>query len=180
MTAQKEIIKFGELNAVSMPNGIVFVGSDYFSSLPINELCASFNLDERIYNRSIKGATISDICEVLDSCVFNLQPCKVFFNLGEKEADSGMSVKDFITAYEWMLYTVHSKCHAELYVVSVAEKTELHIKYNEALKALCKETGCKFADITTAIGEENPVRVINALKLYMRQSLDFAELMTML
>lgn len=181
MIDSKELEKFRQINAVAMPDGIVFVGSDFFASLPIGELAASFKLDEKVYNRSIKGLTVFDMGGLLNECVFDLRSTKVFFNLGEVEAESEMSVKDFIAAYEWMLYTVHSGCTAEIYVVSIDEKSERHIQYNNALKVLCAETGCKFIDVSAAFGESRPeLKVFNALKLHVMRNLDFTDLMTML
>lgn len=181
MIDSKKLEKFRRINTVSFSGGIVFVGSDCFAELPISELASGFKLDENIYNRSINGATVSDISRALNECVFDLRPTKVFFNLGEIEAENGISEKEFISSYEWLLYTVHGNCSAEIYVVSIEEKSLLHSRYNEAIKALCDETGCKFIDITTAFGGTNTeLKVFDALKLHILRNLDFTEMMTML
>lgn len=181
MIVSKELEKIRRINTVSFSGGIVFVGSDYFAELPIGELATSFKLDENIYNRSIKGATVSDISKALKECVFDLRPTKVFFNFGEIEAESGVNEKEFISSYEWLLYTVHSNCSAEIYVVSIEEKSMLHSRYNDSIKALCDESGCKYIDITTAFGGANTeLKVFDALKLHMLRNLDFTEMMTML
>ncbi len=181
MTDLKELEKFRQINAVAQIGGIVFVGSDFFASLPIGELAASFKLDEKVYNRSIKGLTVSDMGGLLKECVFDLHPSKVFFNFGEREAESGLGIEDFIAAYEWMLYTVHGNSSALIYVVSIEEKSERHIMYNNALRALCAETGCKFVDISSAfVGSKYQLKVFNAIKFHVMTNLDFAELMTVL
>ncbi len=181
MTDSKELEKFRQINAVAQIGEIVFVGSDFFASLPIGELAASFKLDEKVYNRSIKGLMVFDMGGLLKECVLDLRPSKVFFNFGEREAESGIGVEDFIAAYEWMLYTVHGNCSALIYVVSIEERSEMHIKYNNALRALCDETGCKFVDISAAFGGvKSELKVFNALKLHVMTNFDFAELMTVL
>ena len=174
-----ELNTFKEINSLAQKGGIVFLGSDYFASLPVGELASVFNVNERIFNRSICGATVKNISESLDDCVFTLQPCKIFISLGETEAALGMNTQEFISAYEWMLYSIHCRIAADIYVVSVmADNAD---EYNAALRRLCSEVGCKFIDITPALKCTKPkLHVFDMLKYYVHShNLDFADIMSM-
>lgn len=173
--------KFRQINKLAAPDGIVFVGSDYFASLPLGELATAFRLDEKLYNRSVSGATVKDVCKMIDECVLDLRPSKVFFNFGDAEIREGVDIEEFIASYEWLLYTIHNKCDAEIYVVSVTAQSELAIEMNLALSRLCGELGCKFIDISSALcGTNRELRVFDTLKLHMCRNLDFVELMTII
>ncbi len=175
-----ELNKFRNINSVATKGGIVFVGSDFFASCALTELAQVFHLDEKVYDRSVKGATIADVCGNLDDFVLDLCPCKVFINLGDVEASEGMETSEFIESFEWLLCCLHNKCNADIYVVSLAAKSELHDRYNIALKKLCAENGCRFIDVSSAFNGAKPeIGVFNAIKLYIHRELDFTELMTM-
>lgn len=180
MNGINELEKFRDLNGIVERGGIVIVGSDFFADLPVAELAQAFRLDEKVHNRSLKGVTILEVCDNLDDFVLDLSPIKVFFNLGDVEASAGMDTKEFIDSFEWLLCSVHNKCNAEIYVISVASKSDLHNKYNDALKKLCNECGCRFIDVSSPFNNAKPeISVFNAIKLYIHNELDFTAMMTM-
>lgn len=173
--------KFDALNNLSTKGGAVFVGSDFFAGLPFAELAKSFHIEENIHNRSLKGTTVADVCDNLDEFIFAIAPNKIFINLGDAEANEGMDVDEFIQSFEWMLCSIHNKCDADIYVVSLAAKSELHERYNIALKKLCAESGCRFIDATASFNGATPeVDVFKSLRLYIHGNLDFTEMMLML
>lgn len=180
MIGEIEEKRFQIMNQMASKGGIVLVGSDFFAGTLFYELAQAFHIDEKIYNRSFQGASVSSVSEMLDLLVSDLSPRRVIFHLGDREAQEGKNVDEFISAYEWMLYSVHAKCNAEICVASLEERSELHTKYNDALKRLCGDAGCKYIDLTSAFSGIRPeVSVFNAMKLYMQQHFDFADLMLM-
>ena len=180
MKDTNELKKFQNINSVATKGGIVFVGSDFFSSLPLTELAHAFRVDEEVHNRSARGASVADVCSNLEEFVLALCPCKVFINLGDVEASEGMATSEFIESFERLLYCLHNKCNAEIYVVSMAAKSELHNKYNIALKKLSAENGCRFIDISSALNSAKPeISFFNAIKLYVHRELNFTEIMLM-
>lgn len=172
--------RFDEMNKLASKRSIVFFGSSYFSSFPFSELVDSFNINETVYNRSIMDLTIDDSQNVIESCVINLNPKRVFINLGEVEAlNDATSVDDFISKYEWLLYTVKQAIKTDIYVVSIMSNSSKAVKFNKALKRLCNECGCRFIDISPAIGMDNQsTRVFDLLKHYIRtKALSFYDAM---
>ncbi len=53
MSNETRLNTFKEVNRMAQQGGIVFLGSDYFASLPVNELAMIFNINEAIFNRKL-------------------------------------------------------------------------------------------------------------------------------
>ena len=175
MLAENNLKTFIEINEIAPKGRIVFLGSDYFASLPINELATVFNVNEAIFNRSIYGATVKSICSILSECVFSLAPCKIFLNLGENDTNSN----DFISDYRQLLINLRNNTSAEIYVTSIMSQTEMAKKQNKDLARLCSEIGCRYIDITSALNSAKPaVTVFNILKYFVSSSpLNFIDIM---
>ena len=179
MTVWNYLDTFKEVNYMAPKGGIVFLGSDYFSSLPIQELATVFNINEPIFNRSVLGATAKSISAILNDCIYALQPCKIFLNFGEIEERANMNLSEFISDYEWLLYTLHKRTSAKIYVASVMSDSDLAKNMNKALSNLCAEVGCHYVDITSALKSAKPaINIFNILKYYIHtSSLSFADIM---
>ena len=179
MIAGNYLETFKEVNHMAPKGGIVFIGSDYFSFLPIHELATVFNINEPIFNRSVCGATAKSISTMLDDCIYSLEPCRVFLNFGEIEEKAGVNLSEYISAYEWLLYTLHNRMKAKIYVTSVMSDSDLAKNMNKALSDLCAEVGCHYIDITSALKSAQPtINVFNILKYYIHTSpLGFDDIM---
>lgn len=174
------IEKYREMNKLAKKGGVVFFGSDNWASLPISELASSFNLNENIYNRSIPDLTIGEMSEYLGACVRELSPSKVFINLGDADIQRGhVDVDDFISKYEWILYSIHMGSNADIFIVSVLSRSPQAEKINSALRRLAYDLGCGFIDITDVLDSESPdLRMFDIMKYYIRRrSVDFYDAM---
>lgn len=170
--------RFSEMNKIANKGNVVFFGSTYFSKMPFSELGECFGMKEELYNRSVEDKGIDELCDMADSCVFELMPSKVFINIGEKEAnDDTVDIDEFIEKYEWLLYTINSNTDADIYIVSVM--AENSSKINARLKELSNQYGCKYIDITSAFGTSNQsLKAFSLMKAYMRnRPIDFYEAM---
>ena len=93
--------RFSKMNKISKKNSIVFFGSNYFSEYPFNELLDFFNMEEKIFNRSVKNKSIDKLCDMTDECIFELNPKKIFINVGEVDiSENDFNEKDFKMKYE--------------------------------------------------------------------------------
>lgn len=174
------IEKYREMNRLAKPGGVVFLGSDHLAELPIAEIAASFNVSENIYNRSVPNLSIGEISEYLGVCVRELNPAKVFINLGDADIKNGnVDVEDFVAKYEWLLYSIHMGSHADIYIVSVLSRSPLAVKINSALRRLAYDSGCAFIDITDVLDSETPdLRMFDIMKYYIRRRpIDFSDAM---
>lgn len=177
---QQELM-FMEMNDVAPRGGIVFFGSDQFAALPVAELTRSFCIEENVCNRSVPGLTIDRIAPMLDVCVLDLKPRKVFVNLGDADLENpALDADDFISRYEWLLYTIHTRTRAKIYVVSLMPDTATARRLNARLKEMADSNGCDFIDVSDAAAAEHPdVRIFEILKTNLRSHpISFAEAMS--
>lgn len=175
-----KIISYKEMNDMSKSGGIVFFGSNTFADLPVNELSESYNLGENIYNRSVCDKNIEGAAKLLNTCVFDLNPSKVFINLGDADLkDTNLNIDEFIASYEWILYSIHTNTHAEIYVVSVISNSPVVEKINKRLEMLALESGSGYIDAASVISSVTPKKdLFDLLKLYIRtHPLSFADAM---
>ena len=169
-TVEKKVNTFKMMNKASQKGSVVCFGSTYFSSIDMGELAVDSNLGVPVYNRSIEGLGIADTAEVLDAAVYDLQPAKVFVNIGEEDLDAVRENADaFINKYEWMLLNIHRNCrNCRIFIVSIVGESEAVAKANEKLQQLAASTGCLFIDINYSAANESPMHVFNMLKPYIR------------
>ncbi len=147
---------------------LAILGSDYMADLPIDKLAAQDGIEEQICNRSKKNMTIAQALSALDERIISLQPSKVFVNLGESDLKSPtFDENEFIAKYEWLLYQIHSKTSALLYVVSVPSASSDIRKLNRLLKAKAAEFGCVYISLDHAVSSPQPEQsVFDELKPY--------------
>lgn len=175
-----EKTKYAEMNYLAEKDGIVFFGSTYLANIPVCELAQLFHLNERVYNRSIASLGIDETLDVPEDCILGLCPQKVFVNLGDAElAAQNLDIDEFLKKYEWLLYTIHTKTNAELYVISVFSESPLACKINARLKKLAEECGSTFIDTASALHSDKPdLRFFEHVKHFIRcHSMSFSEAM---
>ena len=177
---EDEMEKYRELNSITEAGGVVLFGSNTFASLPIGELTQAFRITEPIYNRSIKDIRLSQIESYLKVCLYDLNPRTIFVNMGDMDIlDENINIEEFIAKYEWLLYMIHTKTQAEIYIVSVISENPAAGKINEQLKKLSAQTGCKYIDAVSALESKRPtLRLFELLKVHMRNHpINFADAM---
>ncbi|MGN1194417.1 MAG: SGNH/GDSL hydrolase family protein [Acutalibacteraceae bacterium] len=164
------MIDFKQFNEVAKENGVVFFGSTYFESVPVNELAQDFDTQVPVYNRSVSGLTIDKVSDVLESCVLELSPSKLFICLGDEDIKTdSFNLSDFIEKYQWMLYTLHNRCSAKIYIISVMSLDSKAAATNERLKKLADETGCIYVDTQSALkSAKSTLRFFSVLRYFMR------------
>ena len=171
---------FAEMNELAPRDSIVFFGSNHFAELPVNELVHSFHMEENVCNRSIPDVCIDDIAPMLDVCVLDLKPSKVFVNLGDADLENPtFDPAAFLSGYEWLLYTIHTQTKAKIYVVSLMSDSPYAKQVNKKLRALAENDGCDFIDISGAANAQQPdLQLFSILKYYMRSHpMDFCSAM---
>ncbi len=177
---EDEMEKYRELNSITEAGGVVLFGSNTFASLPVGELTQAFRITEPIYNRSVKDIRLSQIESYLKVCLYDLNPRKIFVNMGDVDIlDEKVNTDDFISKYEWLLYMIHTKTQAAIYIVSIVSESPAAQRINEKLKTLASQTGCKYVDAVSALESKRPtLRLFELLKVHMRNHpINFADAM---
>ncbi len=165
------IKKFITLNKIAKSSGIVCFGSNYFSQMNINELADDSVIDAPIYNRSIENLSVENANEAFDSCVYPLQPKKIFVNIGDADiSKDNFDAKTFINKYEWLLLNIHRNCkNCRIFIVSIISDSSAVSGVNEALAKLSSDTGCTYIDVMAqTYGNTSEIKVFSILKPYIR------------
>lgn len=177
---EDEMETYREMNSITEAGGVVLFGSNTFAALPVGELAQAFRITEPIYNRSIKDVRIDQIESYLKVCLYDLNPRKIFVNMGDIDIlDENVDADNFIAKYEWLLYMIHTKTQASIYIVPIVSDSQAAFKINQRLKALASQTGCKYIDVTGVLESKRPtLRLFEMLKVHMRNHpINFADAM---
>ncbi len=84
------------LNACAKKGGILFTGSSLMELFPVTELAISAGITEPVYNRGIGGTTTDDFLREIDTVLLDLEPAKVFINIGTND------MTDRVYGDKWM------------------------------------------------------------------------------
>lgn len=177
---EDEMETYREMNSITEAGGVVLFGSNTFAALPVGELAQAFRITEPIYNRSIKDVRIDQIESYLKVCLYDLNPRKIFVNMGDIDIlDENVDADNFISKYEWLLYMIHTKTQASIYIVPIVSNSPAAFQINQRLKALASQTGCKYVDVTGVLESKRPtLRLFEVLKVHMRNHpINFADAM---
>lgn len=174
---KKRVRNYQYLNQKAIKDQILFTGSSLMEQFPINEIAMSDGLNKIIYNRGISGTTTDDFIEEIDSVLFDLEPSKVFINIGTNDFNERNDGKDWrerlLANYESILQKVKERLpETEVFVMAyypVKDDMEadmmtaemLKIRTNEnlnqinyELKELAVKYGYQFIDVNTGIKDE--------------------------
>lgn len=81
----KKVKSFKQLNAIAKKGGILFTGSSLMEQFPVCEMCMDAGFMEPVYNRGIGGFTTDDFIENIDAQLLDLEPSKIFINIGTND-----------------------------------------------------------------------------------------------
>lgn len=175
---QREIYR--EVNAVTGRAGSVIFGEERFAGLPVAELVQDFGLNISVCNRSLEGAVLADAFEMLEECVFELHPRKLFLNFGEADLQCGdYEPAHFLAEYARLLEEIRGRCPSQIYLVSIPEKNAEARQLNGGLRDLAESCGCCYVDAADIFCYEKPhLRLFSVLMHCMREGrISFAEAM---
>ena len=85
MEQAKKVRNYKELNSFAQKGQILFTGSSLMEQFPVNEYAVSFGLNKIVYNRGIGGTTTDDFIREIDTVLFDLEPSKLFINIGTND-----------------------------------------------------------------------------------------------
>jgi hypothetical protein len=86
------IAQYAEANRTAQKGQTVFVGSSLMEIFPIEKWQEDGEVafDHRIYNRAVRATTTAFLLVHLDTQVFDLEPSKVFVNIGTNDIGFGV------------------------------------------------------------------------------------------
>ncbi|MBP2111643.1 GDSL-type esterase/lipase family protein [Paenibacillus silagei] len=85
---EEKVKKYSILNTLALKGQTVLAGSSLMEFFPVNELQQTLEKQTVIYNRGIAGYVTRELLEVLEVCVLELAPSKLFINIGTNDISS--------------------------------------------------------------------------------------------
>lgn len=134
-----------KINDLTLPGGIVVFGSTYMSSFPLYELVNKCIFENAVYNRSIQGLTVTEALEIVEDCVIDIHPSKVFISLGEEDEDD----PDATEKYALLISKLRSCLPGtNLYLIGLTGKGAYVDTFNQSILGLCDGKTVKYIQFT--------------------------------
>ena len=98
-------------NESAVKGQIVFTGSSLMEMFPVEEWVKELGENVPIvYNRGVGGYKTSDLLPILDACVFELAPKKVFINIGTNDlSDGNIPLSEVMANYDQIITQIEEK-----------------------------------------------------------------------
>ena len=173
MTKEQKIERYREANKAVLPGQVVFAGSSLMEMFPIETLLEEKGEDIIVYNRGVGGFLTHELHEVLDVCVLDLKPSRVFINIGTNDLSwSSIPISDVMKNYDAIITDIETALPGvEIYLMayypvnfeaaSEEMKECLKIRTNEKINTanlevekLAKRHGQKYIDINANLKDE--------------------------
>lgn len=102
---------FHNWNESAVKGQVVFTGSSLMEMFPIEEWVKELGTDAPIvYNRGVGGYRTTDLLPILDACVFELAPRKVFINIGTNDlSDPDIQIEEVMEHYDQIITMIEEK-----------------------------------------------------------------------
>lgn len=161
-------------NKDAVKGQIVFAGSSLMEMFPIEEWVKELGENAPIvYNRGVGGYRTTDLLPILDACVFELAPRKLFINIGTNDlSDPDIAIEKVMENYDQIITMIEEKLpDVEIYMmayypVNYEAATEemkpcLLIRTNEKIRAaneqvkrLAAKHNQKYIDVNAPLTDE--------------------------
>lgn len=120
---ENKIKNYRYLNQTVKKGQILFTGSSLMEQFPVCELSSACGLDRLVYNRGVGGYTTDDFLREIDTVLFELEPSKVFINIGTndlREREDGLDwMTHLLDNYEAILKLCRERLpQAEIYLMA--------------------------------------------------------------
>ncbi len=173
-----KIIRFKQLNTLVKKKQIVFAGSSLAEQFPVNEMLMSLEKNMIVYNRGIGGDTTLDLMRDIESCIFDLEPRKLFINIGTNDIGNANYHEDtLLLNYKMILTQIRNRLpDTEVYLLSYypvnpekecdmsdedkaqmfATRTNISIKSaNKRVEEVAKEFSYEYVNVSAPLFGEN-------------------------
>ena len=164
--------KHEQLNKTALKGQIVFAGSSLMEDFPIAEMAQSLPGRPIVYNRGIGGDTIDGFSARLNSAVLDLEPRKLFINIGTNDISApDYEREDMLARYRALLERIRTTLpETTIYVMSYypVNRTEIFNTdwfrartnseidaVNARLEKMAAELGMEFMWVTDCLRDEN-------------------------
>lgn len=161
-------------NEKAVKGQTVFTGSSLMEMFPIEDWVKELGDNAPIvYNRGVSGYRTTDMLPILDACVFELAPRKVFINIGTNDlTDPDLTIEQIMENYDQIITMIEDKLPGVIiymmayYPINYDAASEemkpcLLIRTNEKIRAaneqvaqLAAKHGQKYIDVNAPLTDE--------------------------
>jgi len=109
---KEQMVKdFHMWNKDAIKGQTVFTGSSLMEMFPIEKWVKELGPNAPIvYNRGVGGYRTTDLLPILDACVFELKPRKVFINIGTNDlSDGNIPLETVMSNYDQIITQIEEK-----------------------------------------------------------------------
>lgn len=173
MDKATKLERYRQANQTAQKGQIVFAGSSLMEMFPVEKLLQERGVDTVVYNRGIGGYVTEELLAHLDVCVTDLQPRRVFINIGTNDLSyANWPLEDVMARYDTIITQMQQQVPGvEIYLMAyypinyeaAAEniKACLRVRTNEKIAAanalvqqLADKHGQHYIDVNRALKDE--------------------------
>ncbi|PJI10411.1 lysophospholipase [Clostridium sp. CT7] len=175
---KNKLTNYKILNKSVKKGQILFVGSSLMEFFPIDEMQQTLEKNCIIYNRGIAGFVTTELLNSMDECIFELQPSKIFINIGTNDMNTPDYRKEsLIKNYDKILNQISERLpNCRVYVMAYYPvnakadfpdvdkefkenrfKTRTNaviLEANESIKELAKKHNYEFINVNDGLMDE--------------------------
>ena len=170
---EMKIARYREANKIAVKGQVVFAGSSLMEMFPIRKLQQEKGDDRMIYNRGVGGFLSGELLAVIDVCVTQLLPAKVFINIGTNDLSwSSIPICELMDRYDQILTAIEDAVPGvRIYLMAYYPVNEaaaspemrdcLKIRTNEKISAANEEVkklaakhGQRYIDVNDKLRDE--------------------------
>ena len=141
------------LNELAEKDGIVIFGGTADKDIPLCELKQAFRLNEKLYNRSFSGLSVTDAVSTYDTFIAPLKPAYVLLHLGEHDVTTfATGSAAFDEAYRCLIQHIKESvptCTIEVITQKNPENNPVITHLNKHLKYIAESENCEYGDIAS-------------------------------
>ncbi len=171
---EKLVEEYRQANRSALRGQVVCTGSSLMEMFPVEEWVKELGEEGPVvYNRGVGGYTTKDLLPILDVCVLDLAPKKVFINIGTNDLnDEQEPLEEIMRRYEEILNvierslpetTIYLMAYYPVNYEAASEKMKpcLRIRTNEKIDQANKEVeklaqkhGLRYIDLNAPLRDE--------------------------
>lgn len=172
-TKEYKVERYRKMNESVKKVSVLFAGSSLMEMFPIEQFAADDKLPVTVYNRGIGGFITDELIKVIDVCILDLEPSKLFINIGTNDlSDTSIEISTVMKNYEYILReTIKRVPDVKIYLMAyypvnpeaATEETRECLKIrsnekiaaaNEEVKKLADKLGAKYIDVNAPLKDE--------------------------
>lgn len=145
--------KYKVLNELAEKHGIVVFGGSEDMNVPLGELKQAFDIESKMYNRSISNLSINNAISAYDACVAPLEPETVLLHIGNADLDFfAENASAFDQKYRELIAHIRNldkNCRIAIVSLKNDEVDSLAADMNTHLKYIADSERCEYGNIST-------------------------------